>query len=185
MSLTLFSLLGSPRPSPSVTIASLRGNECIRPRTPLSLEDARRLVKCYVDHYNDIRLNSAIGYITPKDMLAGHQQEIQADQDRKLEAARKQRKNRRQPQGLLPCRSRFGGKEHTTHYRTRYSKSVQTALCSRARERKGASKTTKTGYKAVKGSTIEALPPGRIAAVKVKNPGHCIPVKQGPAQAVR
>jgi hypothetical protein len=27
-----------------------------------------------VEHYNDIRLNSAIGYITPKDMLAGHQQ---------------------------------------------------------------------------------------------------------------
>jgi hypothetical protein len=35
--------------------------------------------------YNDIRLNSAIGYITPKDMLAGHQQEIQADRDRRLE----------------------------------------------------------------------------------------------------
>jgi len=42
------------------------------------------------------RLNSAIGYITPKDMLAGHQQEIQADRDRKLEAARKQRQIRRQ-----------------------------------------------------------------------------------------
>jgi putative transposase len=41
-------------------------------------------------------LNSAIGYITPKDMLAGHQQEIQAERDRKLGAARKQRKNRRQ-----------------------------------------------------------------------------------------
>lgn len=39
---------------------------------------------------------SAIGYITPKDMLAGHQQEIQAARDRKLEAAREQRKNRRQ-----------------------------------------------------------------------------------------
>jgi len=52
--------------------------------------------KGYVDHYNDIRLNSTIGYITPKDMLAGHQQEIQADRDRKLEAAREQRKNRRQ-----------------------------------------------------------------------------------------
>ncbi len=74
---------------------SLKG-ECIRPGTPLSLEDARRLVKGYVNHYNDIRLNSAIGYITPKDMLAGHQQEIQADRDRKLEAAREQRKNRRQ-----------------------------------------------------------------------------------------
>jgi hypothetical protein len=33
-----------------------------------------------------VRLNSAIGYITPKAMLAGHQQEIQADRDRKLEA---------------------------------------------------------------------------------------------------
>ncbi len=43
-----------------------------------------------------VRLNSTIGYITPKDMLAGHQQGIQADRDRKLEAAREQRKNRRQ-----------------------------------------------------------------------------------------
>jgi len=41
-------------------------------------------------------LNSAIGYITPKDMLAGRQQEIQAHRDRKLEAVREHRKNRRQ-----------------------------------------------------------------------------------------
>jgi len=41
-------------------------------------------------------LNSAIGYITPKDMLAGRQQEIHADRDRKLEAARQQRQIRRQ-----------------------------------------------------------------------------------------
>jgi len=74
---------------------SLKG-ECIRPRTPLSLEDARRVVKGYVEHYNNVRLNSAIGYITPKDMLAGYQQAIQAERDRKLEAAREQRKNRRQ-----------------------------------------------------------------------------------------
>jgi len=71
---------------------SLKG-ECTRPKTPLSLEDARRLVSGHVEHYNNVRLNSAIGYITPKDMLAGHQQEIQADRDRKLEAAREQRKN--------------------------------------------------------------------------------------------
>jgi hypothetical protein len=37
--------------------------------------------------------NSAIGYITPKDMLAGHHQEIQAERDRKLKAAREQWKN--------------------------------------------------------------------------------------------
>jgi hypothetical protein len=67
-----------------------------RPGTPLSLEDARRLVKGYVEHYNNVRRNNAIGYITPKDMLAGHQQEIQAERDRKLEAARKQRQIRRQ-----------------------------------------------------------------------------------------
>jgi putative transposase len=66
------------------------------PGTPLSLEDARRLVEGYVEHYNNTRLNSAIGYITPKDMLAGRQQEIQAERDRKLKAARKQRQIRRQ-----------------------------------------------------------------------------------------
>src|SRR3979409_1833645 len=74
---------------------SLKG-ECIRPGTPLSLEDARRLVSGYVDYYNNVRLNSAIGYITPKDMLAGRQQEIHAERDRKLEEARKQRQIRRQ-----------------------------------------------------------------------------------------
>jgi putative transposase len=36
---------------------SLKG-ECIRPGTPLSLDDARRLVQGYVDHYNNVRLNS-------------------------------------------------------------------------------------------------------------------------------
>src|SRR5436853_4434376 len=71
-------------------------SECIRPGTPLSLEDARRLVARYVEHYHNVRLNSAIGYITPKDMLAGHQQEIHAERDRKLEAARQQRQIRRQ-----------------------------------------------------------------------------------------
>ena len=71
-------------------------SECIRPGTPLSLEDARRRVEGYVEHYNNLRLNSATGYITPKDMLAGRQQEIHAERDRKLEAARPQRHSHRQ-----------------------------------------------------------------------------------------
>ena len=45
---------------------------------------------------HNVRLNSAIGYITPKEMLDGRQQEIQAERDRKLEVARKQRQTRRQ-----------------------------------------------------------------------------------------
>jgi hypothetical protein len=47
-------------------------------------------------HYNNVRLNSAIGYITPKDMLAGRQKEMHAERDRKLEPARQQRQIRRQ-----------------------------------------------------------------------------------------
>jgi hypothetical protein len=53
--------------------------------TPLSLDDARRLVEGYISYYNNVRRNSAIGYITPKDMLAGRQQEIHPGRDRKLE----------------------------------------------------------------------------------------------------
>jgi len=74
---------------------SLKG-ECIRPGTPLSADDARRLIQNYVDHYNTVRLHSAIGYVTPQDMLAGRQAEIHAARDRKLEEARRQRQLRRQ-----------------------------------------------------------------------------------------
>jgi len=70
--------------------------ECIRPGTPLTLEDARRLIASYVDHYNTVRLHSAIGFVTPSDMLAGRQAEIHAARDRKLEEARRQRQLRRQ-----------------------------------------------------------------------------------------
>jgi predicted deacylase len=52
-------------------------------------------VEGYVEHYNNVRLNSAVGYITPKDILAGRQAEIHAERDRKLEAARRQRQIRR------------------------------------------------------------------------------------------
>jgi putative transposase len=69
--------------------------ECIRPGTPLSLEDARRLVAGYVEHYNTVRLHSAIGYVTPKDVLEGRAPEILAARDRKLETAREARKQRR------------------------------------------------------------------------------------------
>jgi putative transposase len=70
--------------------------DCIRTQTPLSVEDARRLVTNYVAHYNNVRLHSAIGYIAPKDMLQGRAQEIFADRDRKLALAREQRKTMRQ-----------------------------------------------------------------------------------------
>lgn len=70
--------------------------ECIRPGTPLSLEDARRIIARYVEHYHTVRLHSAIGYLTPADKLAGREVEIFAERDRKLEAARERRRRVRQ-----------------------------------------------------------------------------------------
>ena len=69
--------------------------QAIRPKTPLSLEDARRVVAEFVEHYNTVRLHSALGYVTPQDRMEGRHQEIYAARDRKLEAAREQRRQRR------------------------------------------------------------------------------------------
>ena len=67
-------------------------SQCLRPGTPLSLADARRLVAGFVEHYNTVRLHSATGYITPRDMLDGRAQLIHEGRDRKLEAARERRR---------------------------------------------------------------------------------------------
>lgn len=69
-------------------------NECIRPGVPLTLDDARRLIGRYVEHYNGVRLHSAIGFVTPTDMLAGRREEIHAARDHKLEQARERRRLR-------------------------------------------------------------------------------------------
>lgn len=69
--------------------------QAIRPKTPLSVEDARRVVGEFVEHYNTVRLHSALGYVTPCDRLEGRHLEIYAARDRKLEAAREQRRQRR------------------------------------------------------------------------------------------
>ena len=69
---------------------------CIRVKTPLSLEDARSVVSDFVDHYNNERLHSAIGYVTPRDKLQGRADMIHAARDAKLAAAREARKAKRQ-----------------------------------------------------------------------------------------
>ena len=66
-------------------------SECIRPKSPVSLEDARNLVASYVAEYNNVRLHSAIGYITPRDKLAGRANTIFATRQNKLKAAAQER----------------------------------------------------------------------------------------------
>ena len=83
--------------------------ECIRPGTPLSLADARRIVERYVQHYNAQRLHSAIDYIAPKDKLEGRSEAILTDRENKLAAAREQRRIKRQQARLnAPLTNRKG-----------------------------------------------------------------------------
>jgi putative transposase len=70
---------------------TLKG-ECIRVKAPSSLADARRIVAEFVAHYNEVRLHSAIGYVTPADKLAGRESAIFAARDRRLDAARERRR---------------------------------------------------------------------------------------------
>lgn len=65
--------------------------EAIRVRTPLSLDDARQITAKYVEHYNHVRLHSAIGYVAPADRLAERQKLIWDERDRKLHDARQHR----------------------------------------------------------------------------------------------
>ena len=64
----------------------------IRPLAPGSVEQARRIVGNFVDHYNHKRLHSALGFIAPADKLAGREEYIWSVRDERLEAARESRR---------------------------------------------------------------------------------------------
>jgi putative transposase len=61
----------------------------------LSLDHVRRLEEKYIEHYNTVRLHSAIGYVASAVKLNGRDQEIFKERDRKLEEAREMRKQKR------------------------------------------------------------------------------------------
>lgn len=71
-------------------------SEKLRARNPRTLEEARKVVEDFVRHYNEVRLHSAVGYVTPKDKLEGRAPEIQTQRDQKLEAAREARRTQRE-----------------------------------------------------------------------------------------
>ena len=71
-------------------------SECLRKKELETLEGAREVIEQYVQQYNEHRLHSAIGWITPKDKLLGKEDEIFKLRDQKLEAAREKRKVQRQ-----------------------------------------------------------------------------------------
>jgi len=69
--------------------------ECIRPSCPQTTEEAEKRVLDYVQHYNEVRLHSAIDDVTPADKLHGKAKTIVEERDRKLEAAREKRRLKR------------------------------------------------------------------------------------------
>jgi len=77
--------------------------ECIRPKVPLSLEEARAQITSYIVHYNDNRLHSSLGYIAPKDKLESREKTIFKDRDSKLEIAREARKQKSRQEKHLPA----------------------------------------------------------------------------------
>ena len=81
-------------------------SEHFRDKAPRDVEEARRVVGDFVTHYNEVRLHSALGYVTPVDKLAGRDAEIFASRDSKLEAARAQRLGAK-------SRARAEAREHT------------------------------------------------------------------------
>lgn len=66
-------------------------SECIRPKSPVTQEDAKQLLEIYVNDYNAKRLHSAIGYIPPLDKLEGRAEQIFAKRQQKLALAAKAR----------------------------------------------------------------------------------------------
>jgi transposase InsO family protein len=70
--------------------------DCLRPACPATLEEAQRHATRYVAHYNQLRLHSAIGYVTPEQKMAGLEKQIHDERDRKLAEARERRAAARQ-----------------------------------------------------------------------------------------
>jgi hypothetical protein len=54
------------------------------PRSPLESPRRPSPVSGFVEHYNTVRLHSAIGYITPADKLAGKEEAIFFARDQRL-----------------------------------------------------------------------------------------------------
>jgi len=74
--------------------------ECIRSACARNYEEAVRQISTYVKHYNEVRLRSAMGYITPADCLCGLGDQFHAERDRKLEEARARRRTKSNDKSL-------------------------------------------------------------------------------------
>lgn len=66
--------------------------ECLRRRSFIGIEDARKQIAGFVDRYNNERLHSSLGYLRPRDYLYGDVKERFNERQRKLDRARIERR---------------------------------------------------------------------------------------------
>lgn len=66
-------------------------SEYIRPESLFEHQQAQNKLNAHIQHYNEVRLHSAIGYVTPQDKLLGYEQKIFNERKQKMIAAKQQR----------------------------------------------------------------------------------------------
>jgi putative transposase len=64
-------------------------SEAIRLQAITTVEQARTVIEEYIRYYNEERLHSGIGYISPRDKLEGKAELIHSERDRKMKEAQK------------------------------------------------------------------------------------------------
>jgi transposase InsO family protein len=69
--------------------------ECLRRKSLINLDDARKQIAQYIDFYNTKRLHSSLYYLTPEDFLSNRIDEKLNLREGKLKIARENRRNAR------------------------------------------------------------------------------------------
>ncbi len=67
--------------------------ECLRIKSPVSLDDFRTYIEDYINFYNTKRLHSSLNFLTPEDYLLGRRKERLDERELKLEKAELNRAN--------------------------------------------------------------------------------------------
>lgn len=61
--------------------------ECLRIKSPITIEDFKTYIEDYINYYNTKRLHSSLNYLTPEDYLTGRNEQRIKEREIKLEQA--------------------------------------------------------------------------------------------------
>lgn len=90
--------------------------EVIRPARPQTVDEARKLLTKFEQHYNCVRLHSSIDYVTPEAKLNGKATEVLALRDQRLEDARAKREAKARGNKLEKATKNFATKSEGENY---------------------------------------------------------------------